>query len=89
MADRTPEQRQYLGDSIAQFWDAVDRILALAANGKQDEAGSQIQLSLQARQAALSTAVARLLVQNNENGSRRRRASRRFMIGYSGRFIFF
>ena len=52
---------------MAQFWDAVDRTFALAANGKQDEARSQIQLSLQARQAALSTAVARLLVQNNES----------------------
>jgi signal transduction histidine kinase len=67
VADRTPEQRQYLGNSMAQFWDAVDRTLALAANGKQDEARAQIQLSLQARQAALSTAVARLLVQNNES----------------------
>jgi signal transduction histidine kinase len=67
VADRTPEQRQYLGNSMAQFWDAVDRTLALAANGKQDEARAQIQLSLQAREAALSTAVARLLVQNNES----------------------
>jgi signal transduction histidine kinase len=67
VADRTPEQRQYLGDFVAQFWDAVDRTFALARDGKQDEARTQIQLSLQARQAALSTAVARLLVQNNES----------------------
>jgi signal transduction histidine kinase len=67
VADRTPEQRDYLKNSMAQFWDAVDRTFALAANGKPDEARSQIQLSLQARQAALSTAVARLLVQNNES----------------------
>jgi len=67
VADRTPEQRQYLRNSMAQFWEALDRTLALAASGKQDEARSQIQLSLQARQAALSTAVARLLVQNNES----------------------
>jgi len=67
VADRTPEQRQYLGNSMAQFWDAVDGTFALAANVKHDEARSQIQLSLQARQAALSTAVARLLVQNNES----------------------
>ena len=39
----------------------------LAQDGKQDEARTQIRLSLQARQAALSTAVARLLVQNNES----------------------
>ncbi len=67
VADRTPEQRQYLRNSMAQFWEALERTLALAANGKPDEARSQIQLSLQARQAALSTAVARLLVQNNES----------------------
>ena len=67
VADRTPEQHQYLRNSMVQFWEAVDRTFALAANGRQDDARSQIQLSLQARQAALSTAVARLLVQNNES----------------------
>ena len=67
VADRTPEQRQYLTNSMAQFWDAVDRTFALAASGKPDEARTQIQISLQAQQAALSTAVARLLVQNNES----------------------
>ncbi len=64
---RTPEQRQYLASSVAQFWDAADRIFALARDGHDDQARTQVQLSLQARQAALSTAVARLLVQNNEN----------------------
>src|SRR6266568_393258 len=64
---RTPEQRQYLTDSVAQFWDAADRTFALARDGKEKEARAQIRLSLQARQAALSTAVARLLVQNNES----------------------
>src|SRR5262245_48405418 len=55
-----------LADSIAQFWDAFDRIFALAAKGEEDEARTRIRLSLQARHAALSTTVARLLVQNNE-----------------------
>ena len=64
---RTPEQRAYLRAALAQFWDAVDRTFALADSGKQEEARAEIRLSLQARQAALSTAVARLLVQNNEN----------------------
>jgi signal transduction histidine kinase len=67
VADRTPEQRQYLGNSVSQFWDAADRTFALAREGKQTEARSQIQISLQARQEALATAVARLLVQNNES----------------------
>jgi signal transduction histidine kinase len=63
---RTPEQRAYLSQQLAQFWDAVDRMFALAREGKDAEARDQIRLSLQARQAALSTAVSRLLIQNNE-----------------------
>jgi signal transduction histidine kinase len=63
---RSPEQREFLRSSLTQFWDAADRTFTLAQNGKQDEARAEIRVSLQARQAALSTAVARLLVQNNE-----------------------
>ena len=63
---RTTEQRTYLSQSLAQFWDATDRMFALAANGREMDAREQIQVTLQARQAALSTAVSRLLIQNNE-----------------------
>src|SRR5687768_6579296 len=65
LARRTPEQAQYLAQSVAQFWDATDRMFALARAGKDDEARDQIRLTLQARQASLSNAVARLLVRNN------------------------
>jgi signal transduction histidine kinase len=64
---RTIDQSASLTSSLAQFWDAVDRVFALAEGGKEKDAREQIQLSLQSRQAALSTAVARLLVQNSEN----------------------
>ncbi len=64
-ATRTPEQAQYLATSVTQFWDASNRIFDLARSGREPEARAQIRVSLQARQAALSTAVARLLVQNN------------------------
>ena len=64
---RTTEQSASLSSSVTQFWDAVNRVFALAGEGKEKDARAQIQLSLQARQAALSTAVARLLVQNSEN----------------------
>jgi signal transduction histidine kinase len=67
VTQQTPEQRRFLANSVAQFWDASDRIFELARNGRADEARDQIRLSLQARQAALGTAVARLLVQNNES----------------------
>jgi signal transduction histidine kinase len=64
---RTAEQRAYLRSALTQFWDAADRLFMLAQSGQEKEARSEIRVSLQARQAALSTAVARQLVQNNEN----------------------
>lgn len=64
-AERTPGQARYLASNVAQFWDAVDRIFDLAARDEA-EARVQVRLSLEARQDALSTTVARLLVQNNE-----------------------
>jgi signal transduction histidine kinase len=66
VARQTPEQQQFLASQVAQFWDAANRIFELARAGQEDEARAQVRLSLQARQAALSTAVARQLVQNNE-----------------------
>jgi signal transduction histidine kinase len=66
-AVRTLEQSASLSSSLTQFWDAVDRVFVLAGNGTEKDARTQIQVSLQARQEALSTAVARLLVQNSEN----------------------
>jgi signal transduction histidine kinase len=67
VARRTPEQSRYLATSVGQFWDAADRMFTLARSGRENDARSQIRLSLQARQASLSTAVARLLIQNNES----------------------
>jgi signal transduction histidine kinase len=64
---RTPEQSSFLTSSFTQFWDAVDRVFALARDGKEKDAREQIQFSVQERQAALSTAVARLLIQNTES----------------------
>jgi signal transduction histidine kinase len=67
LVQRSPEQREYLRRELSQFWDAADRTFALAQSGKETEARTDIRLSLQARQAALTTAVARLLIQNYEN----------------------
>lgn len=66
VASRTPDQRKYLTQSVAQFWDAVNRMFALAESGKEAQAREQIRLTLQAREQALSSAVSRLLVENNE-----------------------
>jgi two-component system sensor histidine kinase DegS len=61
------ESRAYLSTTVTQFWDALDRVFALAESGETEKAADTIRLSLQARQQALTTAVARLLVQNNES----------------------
>jgi len=66
VATRPPADRDRLTDSLTQFWDAVDRTFALATEGREEAARAQVSMSLQARQAALSTAVARLLIENNE-----------------------
>src|SRR5580692_525837 len=67
LVDRSPSQRRYMADSFRQFWDALDRIFDLARNGQAEEARTRIRMSLQARQAALSTAVSRFLIANNES----------------------
>jgi signal transduction histidine kinase len=80
-ANRTAEQRNYLTQSVAQFWDAVDRMFRRAAEGNETEAREQIRLTLQARQESLSTAVSRLLVQNNEGEEQ---AAGRIALIYDG-----
>ncbi len=80
-ASRTPEQRQYLSQSVGQFWDAVERMFKLAEARKDADAREQIRLSLQSRQQALSTAVSRLLVENNEG---EQQAAQRIADIYNG-----
>jgi signal transduction histidine kinase len=65
--DQSPDQRRYMNDSFRQFWDALGRIFDLARVGQAEEARTRIRMSLQARQAALSTTVSRLLIANNES----------------------
>ncbi len=52
LAVATPDRRQQrdrLTDSLTQFWDAVDRIFALAAEGREEAARAQVSMSLQAQ----------------------------------------
>ncbi len=62
---RTPEQRQYLANSARRYWDEVDGMFQLAQAGREQDAREMLRLSLQTQQAALSSAVARFLVENN------------------------
>jgi signal transduction histidine kinase len=63
---RTADQRRYIRSSVGQFWDALDRVFELADRSNAARARLEVRFSLQDRQAAISTAVARFLVQNNE-----------------------
>ena len=71
---RSIGQEQYLLNSLAQFWDALERTFTSARNSKDHSANEaareQVRGPLQAELAALSNAVARLLVQNNESEER-------------------
>jgi signal transduction histidine kinase len=64
---RNREQTEYLSSSLAQFWDAVDRMFEEAGAGREVEARGEVRDSLQSRQEALTTSVARLMVQDNES----------------------
>jgi len=70
VASRTPEQSEYLANSSAQFWDAAKRAFSLARGGDFAAARNQVRLELQPRQASLTNAVARLLVENYESEAR-------------------
>src|SRR5579862_904154 len=65
--DQPPDQRLYMTDSFRQFWDALARTFDLARTGEEQEAGTTIRMTLQSRQAALSTVVSRLLIANHES----------------------
>lgn len=59
-------QQQYISSSLAQFWTSVDQLFKLSREGNAAQARQFIRSSLQAQQAALTNAVARQLVENNE-----------------------
>jgi len=63
---RNPGRQQYLAGSLDQFWTSASRMFEVAAQGGDRAARDLIRTSLQAQEAALTSAVARLLVENNE-----------------------
>jgi signal transduction histidine kinase len=67
---RTQDQQKFLSDTFAQFWDVAADAFDMARNGDDVAARDQIRLAMQPRQEALSSAVARLLVANNESEER-------------------
>jgi signal transduction histidine kinase len=60
-----PRNEHYLAEQLDQFWTSAARVFELAARGQDRAARQMIRTSLEARQAALTSAVARLLFENN------------------------
>jgi len=63
---RAAGQRQYLAESLAQFWRTSDQVFSTAEAGESARAKRMVNDSLQAQQASLTSTVARLLIANNE-----------------------
>jgi len=61
-----PNRQQYLANALAQFWTSANRMFEAAGQNREREARDMIRASLEPQQGALTSAVARLLVQNNE-----------------------
>jgi signal transduction histidine kinase len=65
LARRPAEQNTFLDQSLRQFWASIDQVLATAAED-EPRARRMLSNSVSAQQAALSSTVSRLLVQNHE-----------------------
>jgi signal transduction histidine kinase len=68
--ERSPDRKAYFAQSLAQFWTSVDQMFLLTAQGKDTQARDLIRTSLEPQQAAITSNVAQLLVQNNESEER-------------------
>jgi signal transduction histidine kinase len=62
----SPERQASFRRGLSQFWISADQMFNLARQGKEDQARALIENSLEPQQASLTTAVSRLLVENNE-----------------------
>ena len=66
----SPDRQASFRRGLSQFWISTDRMFGMARDGKEAEARSLVQNSLEPQQASLVTAVSRLLVENNETQQR-------------------
>ena len=85
VARRTPEQAQYLAQSVAQFWDAADRIFALARAGARTRRARRSACRCRRGRRRSAPPWRGLLVQNNESEGETARRCRRSTTASSGR----
>jgi signal transduction histidine kinase len=62
----SPARQAAFRRGLSQFWISTDQTFSLAREGREAQARSLVQDSLEPQQASLVTAVSRLLVENNE-----------------------
>jgi signal transduction histidine kinase len=60
------DKRNQLRTTLADFWNAADHVFDLAQNGKEAEAKSQLQTTLESKRAVITEIVSRLLVLNDQ-----------------------
>jgi signal transduction histidine kinase len=63
---RPRDQQDLLEASMRRFWDDMDQMWMLAANGQENEARTLIRTRLDSERGTLNSSVARLLVQNSD-----------------------
>lgn len=79
--ERSRDSKTYFARSVAQFWTSVDQMFQLAAQGKDGPARELVRSSLEPQQAAITSNVSQLLVQNNTSEER---AAARIQAIYAG-----
>jgi signal transduction histidine kinase len=62
---RTRDQQDVLEASMRRFWDGMDQMWMLAADGRENEARTLIRTRLNSERGTLNSSVARLLVENS------------------------
>lgn len=60
------DKRAQLRQGLADFWQATDRVFALAASGERAQARELVETDLESRRAVIAEIAARLLVLNNQ-----------------------
>ena len=79
--ERDPDRQANLTKSLTLFWNSMDQMFAIAAKGEDKRARELVHSSLEPQEAAITSNVARLLVQNNEAEER---AAARIQQIYAG-----
>lgn len=88
-ASRTPQQQQLLWSTFEEFWADTERLLAMAAEGREAEARKLIPTELEVHRSTLGSVAARLLLQNVEMESAATQQIQEIYAGVKRNIYFF